>query len=166
MRARNETKKIVIHGAFTKPSMDVDARWIRNIHVNENGWDDIGYHFVITREGVVEKGRSEAMMGAHCPKVNATSVAICLAGGMSEDGEAENNYTEEQWLALHGLVEKLMEKYKLNPEDIMGHYEYANHKTCPTFDMNRYRTAIQSPYAIFVEQMIGWDDYMGSVKYE
>ena len=164
MRARTHTDKIVIHGAWTKPSMDVDAEWIYNIHVNENGWDDIGYHYIIKRDGTTEPGRPEGMAGAHCPATNGSSVGVCLIGGMSEDGEDENNYTEEQWSSLHNLVVKLQAKYNIHTDAISGHYEKDSRKTCPSFDMNKFRQAVDSYYTLFTDSRLQWVDFMGSVK--
>ena len=46
---------IIIHCAATYPAMDIGAAEIRQWHVRDNGWSDIGYHFVIRRNGVVER---------------------------------------------------------------------------------------------------------------
>ena len=52
-----ELKRIIIHCTATPPDMDVDADWIRKLHVGERGWDDIGYHRIIKRGGTLEMGR-------------------------------------------------------------------------------------------------------------
>ena len=54
--ARQETKYIVIHCSQTRPSQDVDAKWIDRVH-RERGWTMIGYGKVIKRDGTVEQGR-------------------------------------------------------------------------------------------------------------
>ena len=58
--------EIIIHCAATKPSMDIGADWIRRIHIHENKWRDIGYHYVIRRNGAVEDGRPISQTGTHC----------------------------------------------------------------------------------------------------
>ena len=93
MDLRKKTEMIVIHCAATKPSMDIGASEIKKWHVDDNGWDDIGYHYIIKRGGLVEVGRPEAFQGSHAPAANSKSIGICLVGGMSEDGDAENNFT-------------------------------------------------------------------------
>lgn len=47
---------IIVHCSATKPSMDIGVEAIRQWHMNK-GWSDIGYHYVIRRNGVVELGR-------------------------------------------------------------------------------------------------------------
>ncbi len=83
MDLRKKTELIVIHCAATKASMDIGASEIKKWHVDDNGWDDIGYHYIIKRGGLVEVGRPEAFQGAHAPAVNSKSIAICLIGGIN-----------------------------------------------------------------------------------
>ena len=110
MEPRASTDYIVIHCSATKPSMDVDAETIRNWHVNERGWRDIGYHKVIKRNGDVEDGRDVRDSGAHAAGYNSKSVGVCMVGGMAEDNSAEANFTAQQWTALLDLVKQLKSK--------------------------------------------------------
>ena len=52
MDLRKKTEMIVVHCAATKPSMDIGASEIKKWHVDDNGWDDIGYHYIIKRGGL------------------------------------------------------------------------------------------------------------------
>ncbi len=47
---------IVVHCAATPPSMNIGAAEIRKWHTDK-GWSDIGYHYVIRRDGTQEEGR-------------------------------------------------------------------------------------------------------------
>jgi hypothetical protein len=136
MNRREYTDMIVIHCSYTKPSMDVDAEWIRRVHVDEKGWDDIGYHLVILRDGMVELGRDLWRQGAHEPQVNHRSVAVCLVGGMSEDGKIEKNYTGPQWVALAFTVNFLLTMYP--GSRVAGHNEFREDKECPCFNVAEY----------------------------
>ena len=89
-----------------KSIMDIGATEIKKWHVDDNGWDDIGYHYIIKRGGLVEVGRPEGFQGAHAPAANSKSIGICLVGGMADDGGAENNFTMEQFLSLKDLIKK------------------------------------------------------------
>jgi len=53
---------IVVHHTVS-PSATVDS--IRRYHIDNKGWDDIGYHCVIHRDATIHPGRSEARVGAH-----------------------------------------------------------------------------------------------------
>jgi N-acetylmuramoyl-L-alanine amidase len=132
MIKRKKTDTIIIHCAATKPSMDIGASEIREWHTKERGFDDIGYHYVIRRNGVKELGRNIDLQGAHAVKVNGHSIGICLVGGMAEDNSSENNFTLEQYLTLKDLIVELKSKYPI--EDIAGHYEVEEKKPdCPGF---------------------------------
>ena len=136
MEPRASTDYIVIHCSATKPSMDVDAETIRNWHVNERGWRDIGYHKVIKRNGDVEDGRDVRDSGAHAAGYNSKSVGVCMVGGMAEDNSAENNFTAQQWTALLDLVKQIKVDY---PEaDVIGHNEISE-KECPSFDVQQWK---------------------------
>ncbi len=55
--------------------MDIGADKIRQWHTEApRNWDDIGYHWVITRFGKLEAGRPIEMQGAHAVAVNGNSI--------------------------------------------------------------------------------------------
>ena len=138
MELRKKTEMIVVHCAATKPSMDIGYKEIRKWHVEDNGWDDVGYHYIIKRDGTVEVARAEAFQGAHAPAVNSKSIAICLVGGMAEDGSAENNFTLEQFLSLKDLIKKIK---MTNPNivEIVGHCDVQENKpNCPGFNLKEW----------------------------
>lgn len=119
--------KIIIHCADTPASMDIGAIEIRSWHVDANGWSDIGYHYVIRRNGVVELGRDIRVAGAHTYKHNHDSIGICMVGG--KDG---CNFTRHQWATLERLVNEL--KAKFPAASVKGHRDYDSGKLCPSFD--------------------------------
>ena len=131
MIKREKTDIIVIHCSATPPTMDIGVEKIREWHVKDNGWDDVGYHHIITRSGVLQKARPEEMQGAHAPKVNYRSVAICMIGGSDASGGWSNNFTDEQWVTLKALLLNLTKKYEI--KKIIGHYQVDDKKECPSF---------------------------------
>ena len=138
---RNITE-IIIHCAATKPSMDVGVKEIRDWHVNGNGWADIGYHYVIRRDGTLELGRPISKAGAHTTGHNTNSIGICLVGGVKEDGKTpESNFTDAQWATLETVVKEQAERYP--NATIHGHNEFAA-KACPSFDVQKWWTSVNS----------------------
>ena len=131
MIKREKTDTIVIHCSATPPTMDIGVEKIREWHVDDNGWDDVGYHYVITRSGVLQKARAEEMQGAHAPAANYRSVAICMIGGSNSNGDWENNFLDPQWVTLKALLLNLIEKYEI--KKIIGHYQVDDKKECPSF---------------------------------
>ncbi len=74
--------KIIVHCSATPDDASWTVERIRDVHVNEKHWADIGYHWVVDREGVVWEGRPETMIGAHCKGYNHESIGVCWMGGL------------------------------------------------------------------------------------
>lgn len=132
--ASRPLQEIIVHCSATRPSQDIGAAEIRKWHL-ERGFNDIGYHYVIRRDGTVEKGRALNVVGAHCKGHNAYSIGICLVGGIPEKAENANvgevNYTDAQYHALKDLITMLRVTYP-SIMKLSSHCEYAN-KFCPGF---------------------------------
>jgi N-acetyl-anhydromuramyl-L-alanine amidase AmpD len=118
--------------------MEIGAQWIRELHIQEKKYLDIGYHYVIRRNGAVEDGRPVAQIGAHCKNHNSHSIGICLVGGINNAGNPENNFTPEQFESTQLLINALVQHF---PEikKLSGHRNYAN-KACPCFNVHEKLT--------------------------
>ena len=127
--------EIIVHCAATKPSMDIGAEEIRGWHVEGNGWSDIGYHWVIRRDGTIEAGRPEDISGAHCKDHNSGSIGVCLVGGIDEAGDADANFTMAQYTSLKEVLNDIRMRNTITK--LSGHRDYAN-KACPSFDVNAW----------------------------
>jgi len=135
--------KLIIHCSYTPPSMDIGAAEIRQWHTSPDPndpskpWRDIGYHWVIRRRGGIEPGRREAVAGAHTRGQNATSIGVCLVGGMAEgDRRPECNFTGAQYDALCKLIRQIRSRYP-NIE-ISGHSDWDRGRACPTFNAKEF----------------------------
>lgn len=128
MKLLTEVKFIVVHCADSKSTMDVTTETLRQWHVKEKGWSDIGYHFFIKFDGSVHQCRSEKYQGAHCKDVNDKSIAICIEGGFG----GIDNYTSIQKHALMALLTEKKEVYK--NAAITGHNHF-DKKPCPCFNV-------------------------------
>ena len=110
MTTRKKTEYIVIHCSATKPEMDIGAAEIDVWH-RERGFDKIGYHDVIRRDGRTEEGRGSDEIGAHVQGYNSISIGICLIGGVDKKNRPENNFTEAQFKSLRRLLKFYKAKY-------------------------------------------------------
>ena len=133
IKKRVETNKIIIHCAATSPSMDIGAQEIERWH-RQRGFQCIGYHFVIRRDGSLEYGRAVDEVGAHVSGHNHDSIGICLVGGVKESDKKtpERNFTPAQYDKLKWLVADLKTFYP--DAKVYGHNEFAQ-KACPCFDV-------------------------------
>ena len=128
-----DINQIIVHCSDTYVSMDIGVDDIRTWHVRDNGWDDVGYHHVIKRDGTVERGREHDIIGAHARGMNENSLGVCVVGGKGDDGKPDVNFTAAQWKALHDVVFDLKWKYGGN---IIGHCNVPNSgKSCPNFNV-------------------------------
>ena len=72
----------MIHGYDTPDDIGVEE--IRMDHLRK-GWFDIGFHWVVRRNGVIEDGRPQDRPGGHARGFNQLSLGICVVGAPNED---------------------------------------------------------------------------------
>ena len=136
LESDREINLCVIHCSDTYASMDIGVDEIRQWHTSTpRNWSDVGYHFIIRRDGMIETGRALVIPGAHCKGYNTNSIGICMVGGKSDDNKPEDNFTKVQKRALAALVVNLQVEYP--DTDIKPHYELST-KTCPNFNVGEF----------------------------
>ena len=116
-----EREYVILHhtGAEEK-----DTEHIRRNHI-ARGFRDIGYNFVIERDGKIVEGRSLDIAGAHCKEdsMNTRSIGVALIGNLEE-----RKPTPEQVKSTITLLKTLSKDY----DNILGHGEVKGAKTlCP-----------------------------------
>ncbi|MCB2117898.1 MAG: N-acetylmuramoyl-L-alanine amidase [Rhodobacteraceae bacterium] len=137
-KAGYPVREIVIHCSATRPAWmefattTAKVAEIRRWHMQDRGWRDIGYHWIIDRDGTVRAGRDEAQIGAHVVGHNTGTLGICLIGGHggSVDDTFHDHFTDAQEVALRRLIREI--KGRTSIERISGHNQYAA-KACPSF---------------------------------
>ena len=128
--------KIIIHCTATAEGKNHTVDEIRRWHVDGEGWNDIGYHFVIYLDGSIHLGRKLERAGAHTYSHNTNSIGIVYVGGCAADGKTpKDTRTPEQKRALLSLVKELKHQYP--DATIHGHREFAK-KACPSFDVQKW----------------------------
>lgn len=125
LSVRLQTKNIIIHHVGI-PDGDTSAAAIHKAHL-QNGWAGIGYHYVIRKDGTIERGRPLATVGAHSYGNNYTSVGINVAGNFDKEYP-----TKGQLKSLVRLVAAVCNIYGLavNEETVVGHRD-KNETDCP-----------------------------------
>jgi len=133
-----QIREIIVHCSATVEDRDYTVADIDRWH-RQRGFNQIGYHYVIYRDGSIHAGRPREKIGAHCLGHNSHSIGICYIGGLSKDGKPKDTRTPEQIDSMHALIEQLQEDYP--QATIHGHNEFAN-KACPCFDVaSEYATS-------------------------
>ena len=117
--------KIIVHCSDSDHHDTMAA--IRQWHVQERGWSDVGYHFGVNKSGAIEIGRSIEKSGAHCKGLNSRSIGICVYGKI--------HFTEAQFKTLKDLLKMMISVFKVSTEDIYEHRQFNSEKTCPNFSL-------------------------------
>ncbi len=113
---RRATQKAILHHSASKSG---NGAQIHQIHQKSNGWAGIGYHYVIHKDGTIERGRPEDMVGAHCINENGDSIGICFIGNFETE-----KMPPAQMEAGKELVGYIKDKYGLKSEDIYRHKDF------------------------------------------
>lgn len=85
---------IIVHhsaGSNATTNYTEEVRNIYLLHTQINGWNDVGYNFLIGRDGVVYEGRDgqglmdgDNVLGAHFCSQNSGTMGICLMGNFND----------------------------------------------------------------------------------
>lgn len=136
--------KIILHSTATPEGRDVRVEEIRNWHL-DRGWADIGYHFVIYRNGAIKLGRPLSEQGAHTLGHNEDSIGVVYVGGTDKSGNAKDTRTLQQKISMRLLIAYLKAKHGI--KTVLGHKQ-CSHTECPSFDVEVLNA--QSKYDIFI----------------
>ena len=125
------THLIVHHSAGQTVNSDYAAvvRSYWDFHVNSNGWDDIGYNWLIDPNGILYQARGTNVQGAHFSCMNRNTSGICVIGNYEEfePGELALQALSDfiAWEACERHIDVLANDYHPNSEmnlnNISGH---------------------------------------------
>ena len=148
---RPKTDTIVVHHVGI-PDGDTSAAAIHRAHLN-NGWAGIGYHYVIRKDGTIERGRPLATVGAHAEGQNFHTVGINVTGNFEKEIP-----TKAQITSLEKLLLSVCDIYHLDPgvTTIVGHRD-ENNTDCPGKNLYRLLPEIRDDVKVmqFEEKLKG-----------
>lgn len=110
-----------------KLSPQARLRQIQSYHMDVKGWCDIGYHYLVSRDGRVWQGRPVAKLGTHAGGANTGNVGVAVIG--SHD---TTPVTDVQVTAIADLIAAVSREtgIQINRTTIKGHREYKD-TSCP-----------------------------------
>jgi len=113
---RYDLTHIIIHHTAAE---EKDSEQIRRYHMSK-GWQDIGYDYVIERDGKTVAGRSLSIQGAHAGVAyyNQHSIGVAVIGNLSS-----RDIFPEQLLSLIDLLYELRTNWNIPLENILLHRE-------------------------------------------
>lgn len=141
--------EIVIHATETATDKDIGAIEINNIQ-SKLGHDGIGYHYVIRRDGRLQRGRPADRVGDHTSVNNHNnfSLGIVLVGGINvATGDTDalanrsaSSFTREQYTTLERFCQAFYDKYPGG--NVFGHNDLDILELDPYFNVLEYTETV------------------------
>ncbi|MFW5966141.1 MAG: N-acetylmuramoyl-L-alanine amidase [Persicimonas sp.] len=123
-RAKHDPKRFTIH--HTTGPNDT-AKSVQNYHMDKRGWLDVGYHYMIDKQGKIYQGNPVDRQGAHAYGHNVGNIGIALLG------DYENNEPHQAQIdAVGKLMRQLADKYgiEVDQDTVSGHRDLGS-TVCP-----------------------------------
>tara|TARA_Y100000114_G_C11729860_1_gene312956 strand:+ start:536 stop:958 length:423 start_codon:yes stop_codon:yes gene_type:complete len=134
--------KIIVHCTATPEGREVTIEEIDSWH-KARGWSQVGYHYLVSLDGKISKGRDIEIQGAHCKGENKSSIGVAYSGGCDKDMNAKDTRTEKQKQSLEYLIGYLSAMFP--GSKIFGHRDFST-KECPSFDAKSEYKFIEDKY--------------------
>lgn len=129
--------EIIWHCAATAEGKDYTVADIRAWH-KQRGFSDVGYHYIVYRDGRIVLGRPVGQQGAHCADhgKNRGTIGCSYIGGVAADGKTpKDTRTPAQRASMLWLTKQLAARHR-GVKRVTGHNQYAA-KACPSFDVRK-----------------------------
>jgi len=141
---------IVQHYSATPIESDFTAADIDRMH-RARGFNGIGYHYFIRKNGMVETGRDLSQpgrfeTGAHSKGENSVSIGICVEGGVTRSARdvGVDNRTPAQIAAQIKLIRNLLRRFP--NARVVGHRDMPGAATqCPGYDASAWWAEVSKP---------------------
>ncbi len=129
---RDAYQTVVIHHSALYETDDLTSILaIQDLHLDDRGWADIGYHFCVGQDGTVYEGRRMSVRGVHTEGYNTGSLGVCLLGNFQvitpTGPQLTNTHLLVNWLAL-----------RLRLTHLAGHREFNDITVCPGANLYPY----------------------------
>jgi len=110
----NVPKYLIVHTTASSKSTTFEdvKRW----HVNERGWEWVGYQYLIYWDGTVVLSRPDTTHGAHAKGFNTKSIGIAMCG----HGD-KHLPSHEQKKSLTELLKTKMKEFNIPTDNIIPH---------------------------------------------
>ncbi len=135
--------KLIVHHTvsantadFSRGQAHAHAHWVQDLHMDDNGWRDSGYHFIVSRGGWITEGATGSLtalvagdhfvQGIHTAGQNSQAIGIANEGAYHDGDEP----TAAQWETLVTLCAYACERYAIPSSEIYGHMDFGS-TLCP-----------------------------------
>jgi len=140
-----DVTEVVVHWTETPTNKNIGSEEINAIHL-EAGLNGIGYHYVIRRDGSLQRGRPVNIQGEHAVNNghNDRSIGIAFVGGINVPSETDNI---ENFLSVRSLTRSQFNTFDhfcrsfynvFSGGQIVGHQDIDELTSDPGFDVRAY----------------------------
>ena len=166
--ADRDITETVVHWTANFIDQDLSAEDVDRVHRNR-GFDGIGYHFLILRDGSLQRGRDINRSGAHALRRNANSIGVAFVGGINLTSAEANRLGGYSVVANNGryasadsLTDAQFQTFDMFMDSFFKAFPYGqafghmdtdpNRKPDPGFDVREYcknkfnKNIFASPY--------------------
>lgn len=140
---KREVTEVVVHWTETPTNKNIGSEEINETHL-EAGLNGIGYHYVIRRDGSLQRGRPVNLQGQHADDHDTRSIAVVFVGGINVPSETRNI---EDFISVQSLTRSQFNTfdhfcrafYNTYPGgQILGHSDIDDLANDPGFDVRAY----------------------------
>jgi hypothetical protein len=126
-RVETQVRHVIVHHSAGSNSNTDHLATVRNIyifHTRDRGWSDIGYNFLVARDGTIFQGRSfgdqntdsGSIRGAHFCGNNSGTMGICMLGNFNTAQPSDTAMS-----SLRQLTAWKLHKESLDPLETYAH---------------------------------------------
>lgn len=160
LSAKREITEVIVHHSFSGTNQNLSAEDLNEI-AKEVYNDGIGYHYVINRDGNIERGRpisrlAPALVNGH----EQYSIQICFVGGIDAPVGSQNMTDVERWVSKKSFTAAQWKSFKIFLDSVykafpgiqvMGHSDIDREQLDPTFNVIEYVESTYNKKLIFNE---------------
>ncbi len=139
-------KKVIVHWSETYNGQDIGSEEINDWHLDTPGDGGIGYHYVIRRDGRLQRGRPIGRQGYHAKAGNndAESIGICIVGGYDclprtpnpRKHLSSNSFTSQQMKSFKMFIRSFYDVWPSG--EAFGHSDVDHNALDPGFSVPQY----------------------------
>jgi hypothetical protein len=118
---------------------------IETKHMVKNGWDDVGYHYMIKPSGEIFEGRHLSLKGSHVEKANTHKIGILIMGDFEHEvwDLSDDTPTAKQLSAAEALIGSLNASFRTLTK-LGGHRDYKKDTECPGGELYKLIPGLRS----------------------
>ena len=138
--ASRDISEIIVHNSETFSNANLTGKQLTEL----TGSGTESYHYIIKRDGSIERGVPIKSAGNHCPGHNSYSIGVCLIGGVAastedmglDERKNAGNITRSQYNSLYEIFRVFFTQYPGG--QALGHSEIDNTQDDPGFEVRDY----------------------------